>query len=543
MALVQPFALVNSTNVKWTSTQEKSINRDYPFTNLHLESPEQYVVRTYLQFLWLPESIMPLTLLVPSLRRVQEPPSSSPGSEHPLHAMLEPLLLSTRTSSTKYHTELPQILANSGGEGEIEETTMWYALNYEKVGAGEEEGERKGENGVQGGNSEDSIMMEEKWKNAWLERLERREVQIQILLYLLKLSLPGPCRPLPPVTIPPLETGNDSKLAKSSKRRKEKPITVTPSPAERLESFMDKLSTWQLISRMDDTQGVLGTFPRERDWMQAFCEDVVEAQFKVALPDMCKILRSKLFPRSPFADDDESEADASDLSSSPVPSSKPLTSKPSKKEKKRERSKQDRNGSVSVSSTAAGLGLRARSRSLSVSLAQDASTRRSNSSTSTTLKRALSREVSMSRTFKPRPAAPLKGPEDPKMVHSQPQDPSHRLAPDARKRERNMQGVTLVAATPTKLGLSKRRRSVGAGERRTRSPSPILNMDTDNRDMDPFEARDEEIWLPDSSPNLVLLQPHEHSSSSSSCLSIFNNQNDDDSDMEIQTPVKKRVRL
>ncbi|KAI5980728.1 hypothetical protein EDD15DRAFT_2186733 [Pisolithus albus] len=542
MALVRPFVLVNSANVKWTETQEKSINRDYPFTNLHLESTEQYVVRTYLQFLWLPESIMPLTLLVPSLMRVQEPPSSPPGSEHPLHAMLEPLLLSTRSSSTKYHTELPQILANSGGEGEIEETTMWYALNYEKVATAEGEGERMEGSSVQGGNSEDSIMMEEKWRNTWLERLERREVQIQILLYLLKLSLPGPCRPLPPVTIPPLGTGKDEKLAKSAKRRKEKPITVIPTPAERVESFMDKLSTWQLISRMDDAHGVHGTLPRGRDWMQAFCEDVVEPQFNAMLPDMCKILRSKLFPPSPFADDDGNETDiASDLSSSPVPSSKPFKTKPLGKKKQKEHSKQDQHGSTSVSSCVAGSALRARSRSLSVSLAQDASTRRSNSGTSTTLKRALSREVSMSRTFKPRPAVALKGSEDPKVVHSQPPDPSHRLAPDARKRQRNMQGVTLVAATPTKIGSSKRRRSVGAGQRRTSSP-PIFSMEPNNRDMDPFEAQDEEIWLPDNSP-YSLLQPHQHSSSSSSCLDSLNNQNDDSSDIEMQTPVKKRTRL
>lgn len=305
---------------------------------------------------------------------------------------------------------------------------------------------------------------------------------------------------------------------------------------------MDKLSTWQLISRMDDAHGVHGTLPRGRDWMQAFCEDVVEPQFNAMLPDMCKILRSKLFPPSPFADDDGNETDiASDLSSSPVPSSKPFKTKPLGKKKQKEHSKQNQHGSTSVSSCVAGSALRARSRSLSVSLAQDASTRRSNSGTSTTLKRALSREVSMSRTFKPRPAVTLKGSEDSKVVHSQPPDPSHRLAPDARKRQRNMQGVTLVAATPTKISSSKRRRSVGTGQRRTSSP-PIFNMEPNNRDMDPFEARDEEIWLPDNSP-YSLLQPHQHSSSSSSCLDSLNNQNDDSSDIEIQTPVKKRTRL
>lgn len=44
---------------------------------------------------------------------------------------------------------------------------MWYAFNYEKAGSVEDSAEAD--------NSEDALMAEEKWKNAWLERLERRE--------------------------------------------------------------------------------------------------------------------------------------------------------------------------------------------------------------------------------------------------------------------------------------------------------------------------------------------------------------------------------
>ena len=38
----------------WTAAQEKSISQDYPFA-IQDENPEDYVARTYLQFLWLPE--------------------------------------------------------------------------------------------------------------------------------------------------------------------------------------------------------------------------------------------------------------------------------------------------------------------------------------------------------------------------------------------------------------------------------------------------------------------------------------------------------
>lgn len=55
MTFAQPLTLLTSSNTKWTTTQEKTIARDYPFTDLHLETTDQFVVRTYLQFLWLPE--------------------------------------------------------------------------------------------------------------------------------------------------------------------------------------------------------------------------------------------------------------------------------------------------------------------------------------------------------------------------------------------------------------------------------------------------------------------------------------------------------
>ena len=42
------------SKVTWTAAQEKSLSTDFPF-DLDHESDEQYVVRTYLQFLWLPE--------------------------------------------------------------------------------------------------------------------------------------------------------------------------------------------------------------------------------------------------------------------------------------------------------------------------------------------------------------------------------------------------------------------------------------------------------------------------------------------------------
>jgi hypothetical protein len=91
---------------------------------------------------------MPLHLLVPSMLRVNVASSSQspPITPHPLHALLDQLLLSVRSSSNKYHVELPQILSDGGGAGEVEENMMWFTLNHEKVG-----------------------------RTEWLDRMERRE--------------------------------------------------------------------------------------------------------------------------------------------------------------------------------------------------------------------------------------------------------------------------------------------------------------------------------------------------------------------------------
>ena len=100
----------------------------------------------------------------------------------------------------------------------------------------------------------------------------KSRVQIQILLYFLKLSLPGPPPPPPPSS------------SKKRKRPQEPPAPSTTIEDE-LEAFMDKLSMWQLLGNLD----VVGkpeakisspnlTSKESRDWIQIFAEDIVERQ-------------------------------------------------------------------------------------------------------------------------------------------------------------------------------------------------------------------------------------------------------------------------
>ena len=238
---------------------------------------------------------MPLTHLVPSLRRVDMPSTSSSTVSHPMHALLEPLLLTTRSVTKKYHSELVQILINGGGEGEMEEAMMWYAVEHERPL--EVDNLLTCPSPHKHGHDEDGLWNDEKWRGHYLERMERREcvslillfisnsltvngrVQIQILLYMFKLCLPGT-----PSLPPSLDLNNPSKMRRPGKRP---PIPTPTEPIltleEQLEAFMDKLAMWQLVGLVGDSLNP-DPAPRnrnardERDWTQIFVEDVVEPQ-------------------------------------------------------------------------------------------------------------------------------------------------------------------------------------------------------------------------------------------------------------------------
>jgi hypothetical protein len=77
--------------------------------------------------------------------------------------------MAPRAASNKYNIDLPQILADGGGAGEIEESMMWFALSFEKydgIAGPSQESEAE---------EESEPWRDEKWRQVWLERMERRE--------------------------------------------------------------------------------------------------------------------------------------------------------------------------------------------------------------------------------------------------------------------------------------------------------------------------------------------------------------------------------
>ncbi|KAH7906520.1 hypothetical protein BJ138DRAFT_1105078 [Hygrophoropsis aurantiaca] len=237
------------------------------------------------------------------------------------------------TSASKYHTRLLQILAINGGAGEIEEGMMWFASNYEKF-EDKDSDDTGGVNGAGIGMNEEASGWKD-WRGASFCSLSHYGVQIQILLYFLKLSLP--CRPLKYLSLlhPRLgsalfpnasslslptpsavseSTPTASSAAHKKRKIKKKAKTIIPFATERLGSFMDKLPMWQLLRLVDTDPAMRGgggpdsqsneSKPnggrgkeQERDWISS--PDILLLGISPLRPRAQPGAKAKLFDPSP----------------------------------------------------------------------------------------------------------------------------------------------------------------------------------------------------------------------------------------------------
>lgn len=371
--------------------------------------------------------------------------------------------------------------------------------------------------------------------------MERREVQIQIILYLLKLSLPGPAPPPPP----PLE---------SPKKRKR---SARPQPAvpvltleDHLEVFMDKLSMWQLVATLD-LSGKLCDTKEECDWMQIFCEDIIEPQYKAVLPDQCATLRSKVFPQ-PLSD--RASSPATERSASPETANPPqkLSRAPSTS---RQHSPALSTASGRSNTTKPRTATLARSRSLSISLEQERREKERAGSVGVNKKRVLNREVSMSRVFKSKPKIQRTESKKELAVGQEKEKAGGKTS------SRDM-GVTLVEETPVKprarscsqsqVQLQMNSQPTGSQRQATgrsasssfRTGSLFGSARSKLGDEDPFEDS-EEIWQLHSSPDVLLLNPEPRKGGGGSVFGGMMSdvdEDDEDGDFRMMTPSKPSRR-
>jgi len=100
---------------------------------------------------------------------------------------------------------------------------------------------------------------------------------MQILLHLLKLSLPGLCPPVPVRPVPVQSHAQKRRrVMQPSSDEDEDPPTPRSILEDRLEGLMDRLVLWQM-ALPDAEVGADGTKP-VRDWTQVFCDDVVQPE-------------------------------------------------------------------------------------------------------------------------------------------------------------------------------------------------------------------------------------------------------------------------
>ncbi|GJJ15806.1 hypothetical protein Clacol_010084 [Clathrus columnatus] len=230
-----------------------------------VETLEEYIIKRYLETLWLPESITSFPHFIKDLRRIIIPPDIDPRE------LFKPLLLPVDAIRGKYHVQLSRVLQDEGREGEIEETMMWFAYRNEGYHRETEEG---GEVQVETARKE------------WLTKMEYQECENteQISPPAIDIVPPTPLSPRKPIFSPTKSMSFEQERAKPEKKKKSH-IDIE----ERLELLMDRLI---------------------RDWMQVFCEDVVKPLFQEYLPILCDILHSKVFPHSPFSEDSDSDVAA-----------------------------------------------------------------------------------------------------------------------------------------------------------------------------------------------------------------------------------------
>lgn len=394
--------------VKWNPNQESALfQHASPFEPAYDgRSTATLGERTrelYLQFLWLPESTMPLGQFAHMVQLLARHYASSPDDVvHPLHPALDAILLTGNWCAYKYQERLlPSVSAGGDGEqvhvhvsrdadADLEASIMLFVLErYALCGDQCESGEQQ----RRACRSLDD-------KKRWLSVIEKREVQLQILLHLLKLSLPGkcPCDPVRPVPVRSSHArkrrrvqrqssgdddgGGDNDNVDDNDDDDTKAEEATPRSIleDRLEGLMDRLVLWQMA--LPDAEASADGTKAVRDWTQVFCDDVVQPAFAQKLPEQYKFLRRKLFRIPQWTSEEEEEEDEGHSDSQTVrPESPPPLP-----------------GSHAPNHQSTRNLVPSRSRSLSASLEQEADMRRAEPRA----RKVLQREVSMSKAFKGR---------------------------------------------------------------------------------------------------------------------------------------------
>ncbi|CDZ96953.1 DNA replication regulator Sld3 [Phaffia rhodozyma] len=324
----------------------------------HSDELSDWCLSHYREALYMPEMIYSLSSIIPTLQHLV-PAVASKTSTESCRNVSSPLSALVRTIpdlSQKYKRILPPLLPSLvnpsskiphgesglgmkewsalksgfglflGSQGEKEKESRRRKEKEKDVEEGEKEMDHKEEE-----EEEERRRIErekeERWiekGKKWLERLERRETLLQILVHLLLLPLPS--SPPPPICNQ-TEPHNDQSGSRSKpkKRSRSDPKSSRLSSkkvdpiSKSLDQLTDRLSVWQALDSLgveeagtgeaekdrqqdvrkvkEDPQMKGREVKEERDWIRIFWEDVVEKYFSQTHNYIIPLLRSKLsFP-------------------------------------------------------------------------------------------------------------------------------------------------------------------------------------------------------------------------------------------------------
>ncbi|QRW00911.1 DNA replication regulator SLD3 [Ceratobasidium sp. AG-Ba] len=417
--LSQPTSSFDKSPLPWPSNFALSAIGDYPFGPPQDETPEAYAERRYLECLWMPEILEPLSNFIPSLQRLVPPSgwSSSLGA-HPLHVIIDEHLLDPADIHKKYRTTIPALLKKECDAQDAEEACIWYAWTHSQ----QDDSQQTGTDGNQ----------DDKWTKIWLHEAEKRECLVQILLRMLKLSLPSP-----PIL----------KQKKRKTRTEDSDMTPYASTIAGLEMLADRIGIMRhttpaaLQKETEKLSGNAGN--KARDWAEIFCDDVLKPLFGETLPEHYEAIRYHC---------------ASDSSRPPSPAYSEASvielPNPEARDRSLARSTSVSSRADALPVAAPGLSRQSRSRSGSVEPTLDLGGRSRSRSRSVSF---ATRSAGGIRAPLQRPGSrPMQGPKGkvkPRLANSAPGGagkPTRITASEALPRAQTTGPVTLVAATPQK---------------------------------------------------------------------------------------------
>ncbi|KAG8982851.1 hypothetical protein FRB90_006506 [Tulasnella sp. 427] len=245
---------------QWPASQNTALNAGFPYSGVDPESQaaSDYVVRRYLETLWLPEIIMRLENLISDLRRLvnlENATNAQTSLSTTASTLLESVLLSKKDVKHKYNSTLaPIALSLELSSGSEEEQMISYARNLEKQPP------------------EDP--------KAWLSRFVQREYQIQILLRFFLLSYGPPLTPSSPSNAE--DSPKKRKKGKGEKSKKEQPINTEKSLWDLVAGLAAAAAGHQETSPMKVANPLHGD--EDVGSVEWFCERVLGPLFKTQLP-------------------------------------------------------------------------------------------------------------------------------------------------------------------------------------------------------------------------------------------------------------------